>query len=120
MSLWQHNEPNTGWQQQAVAFARHHGLLHDPVTHALDLVSEVGEVAKEILLATAYGEQSQPTFRPQLPAELGDVMFSLLLLAEACDVDAGDALEIALGKYAHRLAERGGAGSNDERGASEM
>ncbi|MBU0702542.1 MAG: nucleotide pyrophosphohydrolase [Chloroflexi bacterium] len=89
---------------------RRHNLLHDPTTHALDLVSEVGEVAKEVLLATDYGRRP-PQFRPELADELGDALYSLLALAEACSVDAGGALIAALEKYERRLAERGEAGS---------
>jgi len=84
--------------------------LHDPTTHALDLVSEVGEVAKEVLLATDYGRRP-PQFRPELAGELGDALYSLLALAEACGVDAGSALDAALAKYQRRLAEQGKAGS---------
>jgi NTP pyrophosphatase (non-canonical NTP hydrolase) len=101
------------WQRQVAAFARAHGLLHDPATHALDLASEVGEVAKEVLRATHYG--CQP-FRagPELAAELGDALYSLLALAESCGVDAGEALEKALAKYERRLAQHGAAGSQRE------
>lgn len=98
------------WQGRVAAFARHHGLLHDPATHALDLVSEVGEVAKEILLATDYGRRA-PRTRAQLADELGDALYSLLALAEACGVDGNSALAAALAKYEQRLTERGGAGS---------
>jgi NTP pyrophosphatase (non-canonical NTP hydrolase) len=100
----------TGWQHRASAFARRHGLLHDPATHALDLVSEVGEVAKEVLLATDYGRQA-PQFRSELADELGDALYSLLTLAESCAVDADTALSAALEKYERRLAAQGGAGS---------
>jgi len=82
-----------------------------PVTHALDLVAEVGEVAKEVLMATDYGRRA-PRFHPELGSELGDALYSLLTLAEACDVSVDDALGAVLGKYERRLAERGDAGSN--------
>ena len=98
------------WQEQVADLARRHNLLYNPSTHALDLVSEVGEVAKEVLLSTDYGRRA-PQFRPQLADELGDVLYSLLTLAEACAVDAGDALNAALEKYERRLAERGKPGS---------
>ncbi len=98
------------WQQQITAFARRHDLLHDPATHVLDLVSEVGEVAKEVLLSTDYGRRA-PQFRPQLADELGDTLYSLLVLAEACGVDAERALDAALQKYERRLTERGKPGS---------
>ena len=98
------------WQERVAGFARQHGLVHDPATHALDLVSEIGEVAKEVLLASDYGRRA-PEFEPQLAGELGDALYSLLALAEACGVDAGRALTAALEKYKHRLSERGKAGS---------
>ncbi len=101
---------STKWQQRVAAFARRYGLLHDPATHMLDLVTEVSEVAKEMLLATDYG-QRPPQFRPELTGEIGDTLYSLLILTEACGVDADSALSAAPQKYAHRLAEHAGAGS---------
>ena len=83
---------------------------HDVGTHALDLVSEVGELAKEVLLATGYGRQ-QAAFRRELAGEIGDVLYSLLALAEACGVDAEDALRASLSKVERRLSDRGEAGS---------
>ena len=100
----------TDWQQRVAAFAGRYGLLHDPTIHMLDLLTEVGEVAKEMLLATNYGQRS-PQFRPELTGEIGDALYSLLILAEACGVDAHSALSATLRKYAHRLAERADAGS---------
>ncbi len=103
-------EGQSVWQHHVAAFMRRHHLLHDPVTHALGLVSEIGEVAKEVLLATDYGRRA-PQFRPGLADELGDALYSLLALAEACGVDADSALDATLEKYERRLAEQGGAGS---------
>ena len=102
--------PAINWQGRVAAFARQHGLLRDPAAHTLDLVSEVGEVAKEILLATDYGQQA-PQFGPRMAGELGDVFYSLLVLAEACGVDADGVLAAVLQKYERRLIEHGGAGS---------
>ena len=101
----------TDWQGRVAACARRYDLLHDPATHALDLVSEVGEVAKEILLATDYGQQP-PQFRSELASEVGDALYSLLTLAEACGVDADDALNSTLEKYDQRLRTHGEAGSH--------
>ena len=103
-------DPTNSWQQRVADFARCHRLLYDPVTHALDLVSEVGEVAKEVLLATDYGRRA-PQFRRRLADELGDALYSLLTLAEACGVNADGALNAALEKYERRLGERGKSGS---------
>ncbi len=98
----------TDWQQRVATFMRRHRWQHDPVHHALDLVSEVGEVAKEVLLASDYGQQ-ELQFGPAVADELGDALYSLLALAESCDVDAGQALEVALRKYERRFDQRGGA-----------
>ncbi len=98
------------WQRRVVVFSRRHDLLGEPSTHALDLLSEVGEVAKELLLGSDYGRRPLQ-IRPELAGELGDALYSLLALMEACNVDASSALDTALGKYEQRLAERGDAGS---------
>ncbi|HHS96747.1 MAG TPA: nucleotide pyrophosphohydrolase [Chloroflexi bacterium] len=98
------------WQRRVATFARQRGLLHDPVVHALDLAAEVGEIAKAVLEAVEYGSTSFQT-TADLRAEIGDALYSLLALAEACDVDAGEALEEALAKYERRLAETGQARS---------
>ena len=101
------------WQQQVADFARKHDLLHDRMTHALDLVAEVGEVAKGILRTTRYG-RSPLSPSPEIEEELGDSLYSLLTLAEACGVDAGEALQTVLAKYEQRLKQHGDAGSRHE------
>ncbi|MEA3376326.1 MAG: MazG-like family protein [Chloroflexota bacterium] len=98
------------WQREVAAFLRRHGLRYDPATHALDLVSEVGELAKELLLATDYGRRPAECGAP-LVEEIGDVLYSLLALAEVCDVDTDEAFHTALAKLERRLADRGEAGS---------
>jgi NTP pyrophosphatase (non-canonical NTP hydrolase) len=100
----------TDWQREVALFTHRHHLRHDAETHALDLVSEVGELAKEVLLATDYGRRPSQS-RPELADEIGDALYSLLALAEVCGVDAEDALRAALEKVERRLTERGEAGS---------
>lgn len=97
-------------QRDVERFLRHHGLQHDAAAHVLDLVSEVGEVAKLVLEASDYG--GRPLDRGvDFSDELGDVLYSVLALATALDVDAEEALHAALRKYERRLEKRGGAGS---------
>jgi NTP pyrophosphatase (non-canonical NTP hydrolase) len=97
-------------QREVALFTQRHDLQHDPGTHALDLVSEVGELAKEVLLATDYGRRPSQ-FRLELAEEIGDALYSLLALANVCGVDADAALSAALRKYERRLRERGEASS---------
>jgi len=78
----------------------------------LDLVSEMGEVSKEILKATDYGKKPfKPT--PAWSEELGDVMFCLLCLANKTGVDLEAALINVLKKYRRRLDASGDAGSGN-------
>jgi len=85
--------------------------LEAPVeARVLDLVAEVGELAKELLKAGQYGRQ------PFQPAEawsdeLGDVFFSLICLANSTGVNLEEALAGALDKYRRRMAAKGEVGS---------
>ena len=102
------------FQTRTRDFLERHALGHTPQTHALDLVSEVGEVAKALLEASDYGRSSL-TPSPALNEELGDAFYSLIALAESLDVDLKAALEGVLEKYEARLATQGHAGSADSR-----
>lgn len=97
--------------QLAVArFAEAHALEAPPAIRLLDLVSEAGEVAKELLTGTRYGREE---FRPGAAwaEELADLYFALVCVANSTGVNLETALDDALAKYAARLAERGDAGS---------
>ena len=98
------------FQARTHDFLARHGLGHTPQTHALDLVSEVGEVVKALLEASDYG-RSPLDPNPALTEELGDAFYSLIALAESLDVDLETALEGTLEKYRARLATQGHAGS---------
>ena len=76
----------------------------------LDLTSEVGELAKEILLNTDYGNcDFYPT--NAWADELGDVFFSLICLANTTEVNLSKSLSYAIAKYQARLNIQGEAGS---------
>jgi NTP pyrophosphatase (non-canonical NTP hydrolase) len=90
-------------QRKVAAFVERHGLETPPAFRLLDLVSELGEVAKNATESTDYGEE--PDALALDSDEVGDVLFSLLAVAESVDVDAGDALDEAIAKYERRLDE---------------
>jgi len=98
-------------QQRVAAFVDEHGLETPPAFRLLDLVSELGEVAKNATESTAYGDN--PADLALDSDEIGDVLFALLAVAESVDVDAGDALEESLAKYEKRLAETDSPGSGE-------
>jgi NTP pyrophosphatase (non-canonical NTP hydrolase) len=98
------------YQERVASFVDMHALRAGAEARLLDLVSEVGEVAKEALKATRYGEEPFAVSEGW-EGELADVFFSLICLANATNVDLDRALEGALEKYGQRLAGRGDAGS---------
>ncbi len=97
-------------QRTAAEFARAHGLNMEPQTRLLDLVSELGELSKEILKASGYGESSVAVTKG-MEEETGDCVFSLLCLADSLGLDAEAALFAALEKYRRRFEETGQTGS---------
>jgi len=97
-------------QANVAFFLQHHGLKHDARSHVLDLVSEVGEIAKLLLEATDYGEKP-PNRNADFAGEVGDAAYSLLALATALDVDVEEALRKVLEKYERRIRETGRPGS---------
>lgn len=97
-------------QSRTAAFIRQNELDCTAETRYIDLISELGELGKELLKGSDYGRRERiPT--AGLQEELGDCLFSLLALCEALHIDAEDARRGALNKYAQRIAEHGRAGS---------
>ena len=93
-------------QAQVTRFVQQYQLETDVATRYVDLVSEVGELGKEILESTRYGKAD---YQPGAGAtmELGDCLFSLLALAHQMGIDSEAALAGALEKYEQRFVEKG-------------
>jgi len=79
---------------------------------ALDLVSEVGELSKEILKGTKYGKQ-EFSVTQGWTNEFGDVLYSLICLANIGGVDLENAINTAMDKYKKRFVEKGDMGSGN-------
>jgi len=97
-------------QKQVDSFIRAHNMGCGETARYLDLVSEIGELGKELLKGSDYGHRAY-TPREEATGELGDCLFSLLALCSAMGVDAQTALNQALDKYRARLDATGSAGS---------
>ena len=97
-------------QQKVADFAEEHELQGEAVFRILDLAAEVGEIAADATKSTDYG--MSPEDLEIKSDEIGDALFSLLLVAESLEVDAGDALDEALEKYRTRMSETGSASSS--------
>jgi NTP pyrophosphatase (non-canonical NTP hydrolase) len=99
-------------QKKVQDFCQQNGL-ESPVEHrVLDTLSELGEVAKEVLKMTNYGRQPL-AYREELKEELGDVLYSLITVANTFGIDLEEAVETVLQKYEKRL-RKGSAGSENE------
>jgi NTP pyrophosphatase (non-canonical NTP hydrolase) len=106
-----HESPKSMEEQRTVsAFIEEHELTGEPVFRILDLAAEVGEVAADATDSTEYGVE--PGALDIKTDEIGDALFSLLAVADALDIDAGDALEKSLEKYERRIADTGSASSD--------
>ena len=79
-------------------------------TRFIDLSSEVGELGKEILEGTNYGEK-EFSGTDNLESEFGDVLFSLISAANCVGINLDVALEKVLNKYENRFNEKGHIGS---------
>lgn len=96
-------------QQQVAEFVETYDLETPPAFRLLDLVSEVGELAKDANESTDYG--ASPAELSIASDELGDALFALLAVADALEIDADAALEEALEKYERRLEDEESPGS---------
>jgi len=93
------------FQERVEEFMEENDLDAAPGFRVLDLVSEVGEVAKDATKSSDYGlSQEKMEVKED---EIGDVLFSLLGVANSFDISAEDALE----KYEDRIGEKGDPGS---------
>ncbi|RRJ33695.1 MazG nucleotide pyrophosphohydrolase domain-containing protein [Halocatena pleomorpha] len=90
-------------QRRVASFIEQHDLHAPPAYRLLDLVSEVGEVAKDANSSTDYG--TSPGELTLSEEEIGDVLFSLLALADSQEINADAALQTALEKYERRLID---------------
>ena len=98
-------------QNEVSTFLKAHDLQLEAEKRYIDLVSEIGELGKELLLATNYGARP-PEYRGNMHGELGDCLFSLLALCDELEIDAEDALAGALEKYKKRALSKGNIGSD--------
>lgn len=92
-------------QEKVAEFMEKHDLDGTPEFRILDLVSEIGEVAKDATESAEYGLEPGELYVKE--DEVGDVLFALLSLSDSLGIDAGDALEKALSKYESRIDGKG-------------
>lgn len=98
-------------QDQVSQFLHKNDLEVDSLIAGFDLSVEVGELTKLLLKSSNYGNNPVVKSDPIIE-ELGDVAYSLLVLALKLDISFTDAVESALEKYQSRIDLTGTMGSN--------
>jgi len=98
------------FQERVARFVAEHKLEAGVEIRLLDLLSELGEVAKEVLKGNQYGT-SPLVQTPAWEEELADVFFALVCLANSTGVDLDRGLQTVLEKYALRAQVKGHPGS---------
>ena len=84
-------------------------LSHD--IRMLDIQSEIGELAKEVVKSEDYGK-ADFKITEDLKMELGDAIYSLLSFAIENGIDPKEVLKSAIEKYENRMIKKGHIGSN--------
>jgi len=96
-------------QEEVAQFMEKHDLGGTTAFRLLDLVSEVGEVAKDATKTSEYGQKEEELDVKK--DEIGDVLFSLLAASNDLGIDAEEAFEEAMEKYERRIDDGGDPGS---------
>jgi len=97
-------------QQLVEDFINKYNLQTNEHTRYIDLISEIGELGKEIIKSTNYGKHEYAQ-TPETNQEIGDCLFSLLALCCAMNISAEDALGKVILKYETRFHKKGDIGS---------
>ncbi len=100
-------------QARVQCFVSKHDLETTPEIRLLDLMSELGELAGDIIKGSSYGRRPVP-LGVRWADELGDAYFSLLCLACSTGVDLSAQLTRTLNRYEDRIAGAGHPGSRRE------
>ncbi|WP_026477816.1 MazG nucleotide pyrophosphohydrolase domain-containing protein [Alkaliphilus transvaalensis] len=93
-------------QNKVEVFIKNNNLDATVEVRVLDLVSEVGELAKEVLKGSNYGKKSL-ALSDEWEKEIGDVLFSLITIANMTSIDLEKSLIVVLDKYKKRMEEKG-------------
>jgi len=90
-------------QKKVQVFCEKNSIIGSPESRLLDTISELGELAKEVLLASDYGKNTLKN-NEKLELEIGDLIFSIITLSNSLEVNIENALDRSLKKYNKRLA----------------
>ena len=102
-------------QDRVKEFNANRGVHLKPMSVAsriLDIESELGELGKEYLKCSKYGTKDF-VMNDDFILEYGDVLYSLLSLADEAGIDSNEALDRVLKKYQDRINKNKSMGSGN-------
>jgi NTP pyrophosphatase (non-canonical NTP hydrolase) len=100
-------------QSEIKLFCEKHKLETTIEIRMMDLSSEIGELSKEIIKSTNYGKEKFK-ITENTEKEIGDVLFSLITIANDLDINLESALNKVITKYSNRLNKGNTIGSESE------
>ena len=92
-------------------FIKKYNLESSSEIRFIDLTSEIGELGKEILKGNDYGRKEFSN-TDNIESEIGDVLFSLICLANGMNISLENAISNVLKKYENRFLKNGNIGSD--------
>lgn len=98
-------------QAKVDVFVKLHEMESPVDSRVLDLVAEVGELAKDVLKMSNYGRKE--FVKGEAADEIGDIFFSLINVANYFGVDLEEAVNASMDKYSKRI-EKGSADSEND------
>lgn len=98
-------------QKRIKKYCEENNLESPPLYRLLDVMSELGEVSKEVLEISKYGRKPIQC-NENLKSEIGDLFYSLITLANSFDIDLEDCLNISFEKLKKRMKEKGSPSSD--------
>lgn len=104
---------NEEMQLQVAEMVKEFRLQTSPELRFIDLTSEIGELGKEILKGSDYGRKEYKN-TVELDSEMGDVLFSLICIANELGVNLENAVLKVMDKYRKRFEQKGRIGSDTE------
>lgn len=106
----ENNSQNLKMQRLVKEIVEKYNLETSIESRYIDLVSEVGEVGKEILKSNDYGKK-EFLKTDNMELEIGDALFSLICISNSLNIDIDKALNDSIKKYEKRFEEKGNISS---------
>ena len=97
------------FQHEAAKLAQKYCLNANLTARYMDLVSEIGELGKELLLGSEYGNK-ELKITDDATKEIGDIVFALAMLANEMNLDLDECFAEAMEKYRKRFEQTGQIG----------